>query len=266
MNPTEINFYQGLLEMNVVNQSSIPKSIINSHEFKQLLGSNILCDEKSGKGRKYFIKNHESYKQWLSRKSNFVEEAVETKFQSVGKYRDSKAVKINQTAFYFLRGTGELRIQNELINLSYFTTHFGAFLSPSLSIECANVCVVENKESFLMAEKLFEGDWVFIHKYGRWGRQDFKGLEVEQLVVFSDYDLVGLNEYLEIKEAKELAQLYVPGNFDELFEKYSRGTDKLLGQNMTEKVKLSIEPEVIRIRELVIRRNRFLEQEALFIN
>jgi hypothetical protein len=35
---------------------------------------------------------------------------------------------------------------------------------------------------------------------------------------------------------------------------------------MTEKVKLSIEPEVIRIRELVIRRNRFLEQEALFIN
>jgi hypothetical protein len=230
------------------------------------MGSKILCDEKSGKGRKYYIGNEESYKLWLSRNSNFVDEAVETKFQAVGKYRDSKAVKLNQTAFYFLRGNGELSVQNELIDLSYFTTHFGAFLSPSLNIRCANICVVENKESFLMAEKLFEGDWVFIHKYGRWGRQDFNGLKVDELMVFSDYDLVGLNEYLEIKEANETAQLYVPNNFDELFEKYSKGTDKLLGQNMTEKVKNSLDPEVIKIRELVIRKNRFLEQEALFIN
>ena len=84
-------------------------------------------------------------------------------------------------------------------------------------------------------------------------------------MVFSDYDLVGLNEYLEIKEANATAQLYVPDNFEDLFDKYSKGTDKLLGQIMTEKVKVSLDPSVIEIRELVIRSNRFLEQEALFI-
>lgn len=265
MSPTEINFYQGLLKLKIVNQSSIPKSVINSTEFKQLLGSKILCDEKSGKGRKYFIKNLESYKQWLSRKSNIVDDAVETKFQSVGKYRDSKAVKINQASFYFLRGMEKLKIQNEEIDLGYFTNNFKAFLSPNLNFSCEKACVVENKESFLMAEKLFEGDWVFLHKYGRWGRQDFNGLLVDQLMVFSDYDLVGLNEYLEIKEANATAQLYVPDNFEDLFDKYSKGTDKLLGQIMTEKVKVSLDPSVIEIRELVIRSNRFLEQEALFI-
>jgi hypothetical protein len=75
-----------------------------------------------------------------------------------------------------------------------------------------------------------------------------------------DYDFNGLEEFLRIKEVFEFAQLYIPENYDDLFKKYSQSL-KGNKAEMTNRIKQSSDSNVIKIRESIIRNNRFLEQQ-----
>ena len=83
---------------------------------------------------------------------------------------------------------------------------------------------------------------------------------VNQLLVFVDYDFNGLEEFLRIKEVFEFSQLYIPENYDVLFQKYSQSL-KGNKAEMTNRIKQSSDNNVIKIRESIIRNNRFLEQQ-----
>ena len=80
------------------------------------------------------------------------------------------------------------------------------------------------------------------------------------MLVFVDYDFNGLEEFLRIKEVFDFAQLYIPENYDELFNKYSQSL-KGNKTEMTNRIKQSSDRNVIKIRESIIRNNRFLEQQ-----
>ena len=80
------------------------------------------------------------------------------------------------------------------------------------------------------------------------------------MLVFVDYDFNGLEEFLRIKEVFDFAQLYIPENYDELFNKYSQSL-KGNKAEMTKRIKQSSDRNVIKIRESIIRNNRFLEQQ-----
>ena len=82
-------------------------------------------------------------------------------------------------------------------------------------------------------------------------------------MVFSDYDLIGLGEYLRVKETFPHATLYIPENFTALFEKYAAPLPEK--QVAAGKVKDSTEKIVVEIREMVLKSNRFLEQEILLL-
>ncbi len=265
MNITQHKFYTEFLKIEEINASSVPKSILNSVFFRQLINSQIIIDLKSGKGRKFLINKKDSYSKWLSSQTNEFESEIITKSDSIEKLRNSKAVKTNQIPFYFLRGFKNVLINNHSIDLGFSTENFGAFLSNSLNLNFEKICIVENKESFLKSEKIFGSDYIFIHKYGRWSHKDFLKLECKKLIVFSDYDLVGLNEYLEIKNQIDFAEFYLPNNFNELFEKYAYNSNKQINQTTTEKVKNSDDKIVNKVKDLVLKTNRFLEQEALFL-
>jgi hypothetical protein len=201
----------------------------------------------------------------LNKNSNEYDGSINSKFESIIKYRNSKAKKTNQLPFYFLRGNEIVHILNDEILLNYYTDKFGAFLTSSLNFKCEKVCFVENKESFLMAEKIFPDNWIFVHKYGRWGKKDFDGLTANKVIVFGDYDIIGLNEFLLIKEVIKNAEFYIPSDFMEKFNLYSKQNNNL-NQKISENLKNASCKKIIEIRELVIKSNRFLEQEALFIS
>jgi len=79
-------------------------------------------------------------------------------------------------------------------------------------------------------------------------------------LVFVDYDFNGLEEFLRIQEIVDYAKLYIPENYEELFAKYSKSLTNNKAQ-MTNKIKQSLDKNIIRIRESVSRNNRFLEQQ-----
>jgi hypothetical protein len=115
----------------------------------------------------------------------------------------------------------------------------------------------------LNAERIFDLSYTFLHKYGRIGEDFLKRIKADELLVFSDYDLTGLNEYLKIKEFFPQANLYIPDDFHLLFEKYS--TELPERQVATGKLRNCTEAVVVEIREMVLKANRFLEQEVLLI-
>jgi hypothetical protein len=141
------------------------------------------------------------------------------------------------------------------------TDRFGLFAAYQPIFKADKVCFVENLESFMKAESLLGNDYVYLHKYGRIGANAIKGIEANEVMVFSDYDFIGLDEYLRIKEVFEQACLFVPADFKSFFERFCCELPEK--QIPTQRVMQSTLPEVVEIRELVLKNNRFLEQEIL---
>jgi hypothetical protein len=146
------------------------------------------------------------------------------------------------------------------LNLEVYTKQFQLFACNVEKIEASRICIIENLDTFLVAENLLGQGFVFLHKYGRIGKESLASLFTKQLLVFVDFDFNGLEEFLRIKEVFDFAQLYIPENYDELFGKYSQSL-KGNKAEMTNRIKQSSDKNVIKIRESIIRNNRFLEQQ-----
>jgi len=262
MKEVDYKTYKNILENNSISFKKIPKSVINSDIFKGLLNANILEIVKAGRGRKVTIIKESKFKEFF--KNSFPEKNVsQTKSGNIKKYRDSKATsKTERFHTFLLRGFTEVKINNKVIDLKYHITNFGVFAISNSNIECIKVCFVENLETFMKAEKLLGKDYLFVHKYGRIGLNSLSFFKSKEYLVFVDYDFNGLDEYLRIKKVFNDAKIYLPSNYDNAFNKYSK-TLKGNKAKMSNAVKRSKDKIVIKIREQVAKTNKFLEQEFL---
>jgi len=261
MREVDYRTYKLLLDETTVSQSNIPPSVQKSDIYKGLLVAEILLKSKAGRGLKIYINKKDEFKRFF--KNSFPEE-IETSSKSanIRKYRNSKASKVDAFPIFLFRAFKSISVNNEMIDIASFTQKFGLFASSGPLIKCDKICFVENLETFLRAEKLFGRAFLFVHKYGRIGIESLKGFQAKEVIVFVDYDFNGLDEYLRIKSVFYHATLFIPDDFDELFLNYSKSL-KGNKAKMSQKVKDSENKQVIKIRELVSRENRFLEQEVL---
>jgi hypothetical protein len=242
--------------------SKIPKGITKSSAFKNLTDANILRVIKTGRGKTVRVINPPAYEKFL--KAHFPEEvAGNSRAANISKLRNSKAVKRIGSNISFLRGVGKISVNNIEVDLADYTRLYGLFSAYNPDLIIDKICIIENLETFLNAEKVFHTSYTYLHKYGRIGSEFLKKMKVNEVLVFSDYDLIGLDEYLKVKEFFPGATLYVPDNFTLLFEKYSAPLREK--QLASVRVKGSNEPMVIQIREMVLKSNRFLEQEILLL-
>lgn len=259
MNQTDYRTYKKLKEMSFLTEGTIPKTVLNSHHFKGLLSALILEKKKSGRGFRYVISKANEFESFF--KTYFPEDIeVKNKSDNVRKFRNSKVQKTISIPIFMLRGFETIKINNTKIDLEDYTNKFKLFACNADKIEAKQICIVENLDTFLVAEKLLGKSFVFLHKYGRIGKESLDCLATNQLIVFVDYDFNGLEEFLRIKEVFEFAQLYIPENYDELFQKFSQSL-KGNKAEMTNRIKQSSDSSVIKIRESIIRNNRFLEQQ-----
>ena len=259
MNQTDFRTYKKLKEDSFLTEKAIPKTVLSSHHFKGLVSSLILEKTKSGRGFRYEINKPMEFENFFT--THFPEDIkVKDKSDNVRKFRNSKVQKTVSTPIFMLRGFETIKINDNEINLEDYTKKFQLFGCKADKIEAKQICIVENLDTFLVAEKLLGKNFVFIHKYGRIGKESLNCLFTNQLLVFVDYDFNGLEEYLRIKEVFDFAQLYIPENYDELFNKYSQSL-KGNKAEMTNRIKQSSDSNVIKIRESIIRDNRFLEQQ-----
>ncbi len=247
MKEHDYKFYSELRNRSI-SLNDVPKSVKNSLQFQNLFPQ-ILDTEKSGRGSKIIIKNSSSYESFYSK--HFSEEVTTaiTKSTNIKKLRDSKGRRTKSSSIFFIRGFKNIKLNGENLDLSCYTNSFGLFSVQQPSIEIEKICFVENLDSFLQAEKLFGDDYIYLHKYGRIGIDSLKDISAGQILVFVDFDFNGLDEYLRIKSIYKNAILFIPKNFDELFENYSKVIDGK--QQQSERVAQSKLKEVITIRELV---------------
>ena len=259
MNQTDFRTYKKLKEDSFLTEKAIPKTVLSSLHFKGLVSSLIIEKTKSGRGFRYEINKPTEFDNFF--KAYFPEDIeIKDKSDNVRKFRNSKIQKTVSTPIFMMRGFETIRINGNELNLEDYTSKFQIFACNAERIEAKHICIVENLDTFLVAEKLLGKRFVFLHKYGRIGKESLNCLSTKHLLVFVDYDFNGLEEFLRIKEVFEFAQLHIPENYDELFKKYSQSL-KGNKAEMTNRIKLSSDINVIRIRESIIRNNRFLEQQ-----
>lgn len=270
MNQTELKFYVDFQECIEMQDSKIPKGIKGSNWFKQLNEIGVIFNEKSGRGRVYKINDFEKYAQLLKAKVNFENPTIANKIDSTRVLRNSKGKgSFEQIAYFIIKGNFDITIQELWIPLKSYSDLFGGFLISDLSSLKGNkVALIENKKFFIEAFTIVPKDFICIHKYGRWSANDFQSLnDMQEITFFGDYDLLGLDEFLKLKEIQSKSNFFVPENFDALFNRYSQIFDghKKFNQNLTSRVKNTVDPTIAKIRDLVLKNNRILEQEALLI-
>lgn len=261
MKEVDFNTYKSLIETGSVSKSAIPKSVLQSDIFQNLLQAEILKSSKLGRGFKIQVSKEVEFEKFF--KSSFPEQEVsKSKSGNIKKYRNSKATKINNSPIFLLRGFSTYQINRQTVDLKKLIHDFGIFAVVPNSIIAEKICFVENLETFLNAEKLLGREFLFIHKYGRIGKESISIFAAKEVLVFVDYDFNGLDEYLRIKEVFGNAELYLPNNYNELFKKHSASL-KGNKAKMSKAVKTSDDSIVVKIRKQVARTNRFLEQETL---
>jgi hypothetical protein len=259
VNQTDFRTYKKLKEDSFLTEKVIPKTILHSQHFQGLVTSLIIEKTKSGRGFRYKINKPTEFDNFFT--TYFPEDIqIKDKSDNVRKFRNSKIQKTVSTPIFMLRGFDTVRINDNELNLADYTSKFQIFSCAANKIEATHICIVENLDTFLVAEKLLGNRFVFLHKYGRIGKDSLKCLSTNHLLVFVDYDFNGLEEFLRIKEVIEFAQLHIPENYDELFLKYSQSLKDNKAE-MTNKIKQSRDVNVVKIRESIIRNNRFLEQQ-----
>lgn len=261
MKEVDFKTYQLLLVNKSVSKSVIPKSVLHSDTFQNLLQAEILKFSKLGRGFKVEVSKEIEFEKFF--KSLFPEQDVsKSKSGNIKKYRNSKATRIDNSPIFLFRGFSLYQINEQTVDLEKLTRYFGLFSVVPNSVIADKICFVENLEPFLNAEKLLGKEFLFAHKYGRIGKESISMIKPKEVLVFVDYDFNGLDEYLRIKEVFGNAELYLPNNYGELFNKHSASL-KSNKAKMSKAVKESEDLIVIKIREQVARTNRFLEQETL---
>jgi len=261
MKEVDFKTYKVLFESKSVSKSAIPKSVLRSVMFKNLLRAEILKSLKLGRGFKIEVSKENEFEKFF--KISFPEQNVnKSKSGNIKKYRNSKATKVDNKPIFLFRGFKSFQINKQLVDIKKYTLEFGLFSSIPKIIIANKICFVENLETFLNAEKLLGNEHLFVHKYGRIGKESISMINAKEVLVFVDYDFNGLDEYLRIKKVFTNAELYVPINYIELCEKHSASL-KGNKAKMSNAVKNSKDSIVVKIREQVTRTNRFLEQEIL---
>lgn len=260
MKEIDYRFYSSL-KSGEQSLSQVPKIVRGSAHFAGLVSAGIITIPRVGRGSKVIVEKPDAFEQFLNNAFPDDAEQVVSKASNIRRYRNSKAKRVNSVPIFFLRGFKSVVVNHRAIDLSAYLENFGLFSAQLHAIETEKVCFVENLETFLKAEQILGTSFLYLHKYGRIGTDSLANIVAKEVVVFVDYDFNGLDEYLRIKSILPNSRFYLPSNFDELFDKYSRKLDG--SQKASTRVNQSTLEEVVKIRELISRTNHFLEQEIL---
>ncbi len=268
MNESLLKYFQ-LLKTDKVPASKLPKILLENSEFQNLVATAIIKKSPIGRGYLYELnlEKRQVFESWFGKKFPNADIEITDRASSIAKFRDSKKSK-EKSIIVFLKGKKSITINNEIIDLQEYTLKFGFFACVLKHLETEKLCFVENKESFLQADKIIADDYVFVHTYGRIGSTLLAKIQTNQVLVFSDYDYVGLNEYLKCKSVFENTHFFIPQNYDLLFEKYAKdiNLNRKKGQKASKNVLNSTDEIVVRICKKLETKHKFLEQESLLIN
>jgi len=265
--PVFKKFMLKLLETETMSLSMVPTTVSKSDDWENWLEAGFIELERHGSHRTYRVIDREALRDIFYYK--FPDEALDdgSAVDNVRAFGDSKARTRISLGIFFLRGWQTIMVNGYSVDLGEITDRFGVFATVLNDLQADQICLVENLDCFRQAEKVFGSDWLFLHTYGRVGKEWLQRIVCSEMLIFSDYDFVGLDEFLKVMEVFPQAQFYLPAQYETLLAKYAKPLKKRDGgeQLPTRRVSESQHPVVVAIREHLLRTGKFLEQQALFI-
>ncbi len=257
----------------------------NTKRLQTLLETGVLEEVRSGGGRSYTPRNRDALERFALKEyptglEASAEPAGTPRSQAVATYRDAKKAGSTDAEVVQLRiGSNEnskiLHRNGEALPIVEWckaadvaAIRLDADFQWSAS---ATIAIVENLEVFLHFEKLqFQTDLILYAGGKLSGRVlDWlasPGMQECRIIHFGDYDPVGVDEYLRLKQrCPGRVEMYVPENIDVLFATY--GKAKLLEDSSTLLIRLREEHDatVIQLTTLMDVHNCGVEQEVLLI-
>lgn len=264
-------------------EGRIPSSLLSGRSRSRMFSlfeTGVLREVKSGAGRCVVVKSPAHLREFIRNEYPSglepVTDCIPPRASGVRMYRDSKHAASLRVEPVLLRGfDGACLISDgTTFPVSELTASFGlaSFMlgdDASMSFN-GKIATVENAEVFACFEKLQTGIDLALYAGGRLSGRVLKWLASERMarcdiVHFGDWDPVGLDEYLRIKDAcPGRTSLFVPDDLETLLERF--GKRKLLsGSSATllSRLASSDDESVQRVVAMMRRCNSGLEQEVL---
>jgi hypothetical protein len=266
-NKTFKNFIERILSEDKITASSVGKSIKSSNDFSVLVnGGFIEYIRATSGGGSYCVKNRKLLEDYYHKKFPVAFKNEQTSIDNVHTFRNTKAAKRESQNVILIRGTKNVLLNGIETNLKVYAERYGTFSAVLKSLQADKVCFVENLDSFLIAEQVIENDFIFIHTYGGMSKTVVNKIQANNILVFPDYDFVGLKNYLLVKSIFPNTKLFVPENYEELFATKSRTIKTKNGrEQQPNKIVLESEEDIVaKIREDIFKHKKFVEQQAVF--
>lgn len=226
-----------LLEL--INKQYVTKSDLSSsvrRKLESLFDIGALIEERSGAGWRIVVTNPEAISSFAtSQYPGGLETLTNTtpsRSESVFLYRDAKRGKNTSGEPVLIRGFSNASLVSRKGELNVGSiTEIAGVMSFILSDDQewnyngARVALVENIEPFLHFEERFEDFDAVIYYAGRMSERFLNWLSYQtfEMVLFCDYDPVGLQEYLRLKKRYvNQVSLFIPNNFRALLKHHGK--------------------------------------------
>lgn len=266
----------------LLTQGTVSASRLSARDRLRLQGlfdAGVLVEEKSGAGRRVVLTNAESLLAFITRTYPTGLEGLSSELlprsRAVMEQRDSKKSRELGPLTVLLRGFGEAQLQaGDLVLPVAQWTNVAGVAALRIADEknwgfCGTLAVVENLEVFWHIEKIDHSVDIALFAQGRLSQRivawlSSAAMAEAHIIHYGDYDPVGLDEYLRLKQARPLrTRLYVPENLEDLLSRF--GKRQLLddSQAVLRRLRKSEDPDVAWIVAMMDRWGVGLEQEVL---
>lgn len=274
MHNSSRNFLKKLLENGSVPESGV--SQIVKTDIAHFLSAKLINWEKKGAGGRYIIRDEQAILDLLQASGYHGDKnQLTSKAKAVAhhgdahKGRDKKLLLMLSSA-----GHAEWTDGRNTLAVSSHVTQFGI---SSLMVSTGDkwhtkqpIGLVENFDLIVYADQYFEktnfqGSLIY---YSGWLSNKFMNWLTEikrapSYVIFPDYDIVGIKNYLRAKEKLgDSLSIYIPENMEELLLRFGKGLDSKSNRNAIES---SNDIDAIRLYNILLRTGRTLHQESLLL-
>ncbi|WP_300460112.1 hypothetical protein [Desulfobacula sp.] len=232
--------------------------------------------ERSGRGGIYTLKHPEAVKTLLAATGyHGSTESLTSKARAVARHKDAHKGR-DDTLLILLSATKEVMWQNNgrSINIHQIVQDCGIaaiLVKPGDNwVTQDPIALVENMDLLVYAVRYFEtihfqGSILY---YSGWvSRRTLAWLNKQKntpLVIFPDYDLVGLKNYLLLKETLPHIKIYVPENLPDLLKRYGKA-DKLTSSTDRKIIEQTQDADALKLYRLLLKYGVGLDQESLML-
>jgi hypothetical protein len=264
-----------LLEQGYLPNSAISKSIYP--KILQFRDAGFISWEKSGRGSRYVLSDPKSVKKLLDATGYHGSiEGLTSKAKAVSRHGDAHAGKDNSFVIQItVKGEDVIwRKNGYLVDIKTIAEKCGMasiVIRPGDKWETDSpIALVENIDLLVYAKEYFiqnsfQGNILY---YAGWaGAKTVNWLKRQQQapkIIFPDYDFVGLNNYLKLKQIFPGLKLYVPENLSEMIRRF--GNKKKFVKQSQKYSLTQGDKDVQMVFSLIQRYGKCLDQESLLLS